>query len=334
MQLYTPSLSLLWGAGAWCVLAAIWLLALQKKAKVKWMHRLHALLPIAVMGGTLFMAPDSDLARVSGQWLTAGVVMLAILTPVWLWSLAIRNAGTMDVVYSLAASLTALALLFIDGHYSVRQIVFMALVAIWSGRLVAHASGTNLGREQQPYASWRAHFGSRWWWWSYFQVYLLQGGLIWVWILPMVMAIGATPGPLTVLDASGIVLWLIGFGFQAGADWQLKQFKADPANQGRVLQSGLWSLTRHPNYFGEAGMWWAYWVFALANPLGWLGIVGPCYVTWFMNTGSAAAMLDRHMLKTKPDYAGYVERVPGFFPFFKSSADAAVLERFRNRPGS
>ena len=321
---------------AWLLLAAIWLLALEKTAKARWMHRLHALLPAGVLAIAMVAPTGSDVAQVSLQWLLAGAMMLAILTPVWVLSLVTRNAGTMDVVYSLTTSLTAVGLVLVDGHYSTRQLVLLLLVIIWSARLVAHASRTNLGRsqEQQPYASWRKNNGQRWWWWSYFQVFLLQGGLIWIWALPIVMAIGAPPGPLTPLDTLAIAIWLTGFVFQAGGDWQLKRFKANPANKGQVLQSGLWSLTRHPNYFGEAIMWWAYFVFGLAHPLGWIAVVGPLYVTWFMSKGSAAAMLDRHMLRTKPDYAAYVERVPGFFPWFKSSSDTALLERFRSRQGS
>ena len=317
----------------WLLLAVIWLLALEKTAKARWMHQLHALLPLGVLGVALFAPADTVVAQTSAQWLVAGALMLTILTVVWMLSLLTRNAGIMDVGYSLTASLTAVGLVVLHQADSPRQLVFLLLVVVWSGRLVAHASGTNLGQsqEQQPYASWRKQHGQRWWWWSYFQVFLLQGGLIWIWALPMVMTVYAEPGPLMPRDLLAMAIWLTGFVFQAGADWQLKRFKANPANKGKVLQSGLWSLTRHPNYFGEATMWWAYFVFGLAHPLGWVAIVGPLYVTWFMSKGSAAAMLDRHMLRTKPDYAAYVERVPGFCPGFKSSADTVLLERFRSR---
>ena len=320
----------------WLLLASIWLFALEKTARAQWMHWLHALLPLGVLAISMFWPAETDVAQLSLRWLVAGAMMLAILTPVWVLSLVTRNAGTMDVFYSLTASLTAVGLVLVDGHYSARQLVFLLLVVVWSARLVAHASSTNLGQsqEQQPYATWRKNNGQRWWWWSYFQVFLLQGGLIWIWALTMVMAIGAEPGPLTAHDLLAMASWTTGFVFQAGADWQLKRFKANPANKGKVLQSGLWSLTRHPNYFGEATMWWAYFVFGLAHPLGWLAIVGPLYVTWFMSKGSAAAMLDRHMLRTKPDYSAYVERVAGFFPWFKSSSDTLLLERFRSRQRS
>ncbi|MFY0064835.1 DUF1295 domain-containing protein, partial [Acinetobacter baumannii] len=85
--------------------------------------------------------------------------------------------------------------------------------------------------------------------------------------------------------AIGLALWLTGFVFQAGADAQLTRFRADPANRGRLLRGGLWAVVRHPNYFGEAAMWWGYFCFALGSPLGLLAIAGPIYVTWFMGFG-------------------------------------------------
>ncbi len=307
------------GACLWSVLTIIWLAGLTKNSKAHWMHRLHALLPFVAIVLYMALPAGTEASRMVQGWLLAGMSIIVILTPVWLTTLVTRNSGVMDVFYTPTASLTAVALLVADGHYALRQVVCVVFIVLWSSRLVHHAWGTNMGAggEQQPYAKWRIIFGRRWWWWSYFQVFLLQGGLVWVWMLPVVFAIRATPGPLTILDMVAALVWLTGFVFQAGADWQLKRFKANPANKGQVLQTGFWSLSRHPNYFGEAVMWWAYFVFGLASPYGWLGVVGPVYVTWFMSKGSATPMLDRHMLKTKPGYADYVARVPGFVPFIR-----------------
>jgi len=322
------------GAMVWVVLCVIWLFALGKGLRPLWMHLLHMLLPLMAVGAYLVMPKASVQAGALWTWLAAGVSILAILTPVWLVTLWIKNSSVMDVLYSPAASVTALVLLMIDGSFSARQVVFMAIIAIWSGRLIRHAMRTNLGEsgEQQPYVKWRAQYGGDWWWLSYFQVFALQGGLIWVWVLPIAAGM-AVSGPVGALEVAGIGLWLVGFVFQAGADWQLKQFKADPVSKGKVLQAGLWSLCRHPNYFGEIVMWWAYFVFGLAHPLGCLAVFGPLYVTWFMAKGSAAPMLDRHMLKSKPDFADYMERVPGIIPFIRTPGDAKRLARHRARNG-
>lgn len=329
-----------WVAGvAWCLLALVWLRGLGPMTKVHWMHRLHALLPVACLMAIALLPAGSIWSTLLHDWLVTGLFVIALLTPVWWWTVRNRNAGVMDVVYSLTALVPAGLEAWRQPALGAPQWLMLAMMAVWSARLVRHASGTNLGArgEQQPYASWRVQFGRRWWWWSYFQVFLLQGGIVWVWLLPVVLALNAPAASFTFLDMAAALLWLVGFGFQAGADRQLARFKADPAHRGQVLQSGLWALTRHPNYFGESLMWWALFLFGLAHPLGWLGIVGPLYATWFMSIGSASAMLDRHMLRTKPDYADYVRRVPGFCPGWKSSRDEQLLawaaERRRRQAG-
>ena len=151
---------------------------------------------------------------------------------------------------------------------------------------------------------------------------MLQGVLCWVWSAVLVFAFAAPNQHFTPLDGVAVAVWLVGFVFQAGGDRQLARFKRDPANKGKLFQGGLWSLTRHPNYFGEAVMWWAYFLFALAHPWGFITIVSPLYATWFMASGSAAPGNERHMRKTRPDYEDYARRVPQFFPW-----------RFSARPG-
>lgn len=328
MMIESLPLWALWAGAVWCVLAAIWLLALEKDVKAKWMHRLHALLPIGVMAAAYLLWPDPVASKWLAAWLLVGAFIVVFLTPVWLFTLATRNSGVMDVVYTPTALVPILALFLLDGGLSTRKLMVLVLMCIWSGRLVFHASSTNLGDrgEQQPYASWRVKFGRKWWWWSYFQVFLLQGGIAWVWVLPLVLFATSPAQSLVATDYVAVAIWCIGFFFQSVGDRQLKNFKSDPSNKGKVLQSGLWSLTRHPNYFGEATMWFAYFCFGLSNPWGALGLVSVVYVTWFMSRGSAAAMLDRHMLRTKPDYEDYVRRVPGFCPFYKSSKDEALLK--------
>jgi steroid 5-alpha reductase family enzyme len=192
--------------------------------------------------------------------------------------------------------------------------LLFALVFVWCARLVGHASSTNMKVEQEPYANLRRRYGARWPLWSLFAVYALQGAILWVWCATIVMAMSAGDGRLSVLDLIGLAVWGVGFFFQAVGDWQLKQFKRDPANRGKLMQSGLWSLTRHPNYFGESLMWFGYFFFALQHPWGWLTIVSPIYVTWFMGYGSAAPGNERHMRKTRPEYAEYARRVPRLFP--------------------
>ena len=119
--------------------------------------------------------------------------------------------------------------------------------------------------------------------------------------------------PLTWTDAAAGVAFGVGLFFEAVGDWQLTRFKADPANRGRLLDTGLWRYTRHPNYFGDAVMWWAYYLIAVAAG-AWWSIIGPIVMTWLLMRFSGVTLLERGLEKTKPQYADYVARTNTFFP--------------------
>jgi steroid 5-alpha reductase family enzyme len=126
----------------------------------------------------------------------------------------------------------------------------------------------------------------------------------------------ASPAPARLgwLDYAGLGLFLIGFVFEAVGDLQLARFKADPGSAGKVLDSGLWAWTRHPNYFGDCVQWWAFFLVALSTPRGWASIVGPLLMTWLLVRVSGVAMLERSLRKKRPGYDEYRARVPAFFP--------------------
>jgi len=113
-----------------------------------------------------------------------------------------------------------------------------------------------------------------------------------------------------------MIIWLVGFAFEAGGDWQLARFKADSRNKGQVMRRGFWKYTRHPNYFGDSAQWWAYYLFALATPNGWWTIISPIVMTFFLLRVSGVVMLEKSLKETKPQYAEYIESTPAFFPWF------------------
>ncbi|TET54987.1 MAG: DUF1295 domain-containing protein, partial [Anaerolineales bacterium] len=154
---------------------------------------------------------------------------------------------------------------------------------------------------------------AKWWWFSFFKVFLLQGLLMWIISAPLLAAqTSAAPAQLTLLDYSAIVVWSIGFLFEALGDMQLATFKADPASKGRVLNTGLWRYTRHPNYFGEAVQWWGYYLLALAAG-GWWTAFSPILMTFLLVRVSGVALLER-TLKKRPGYREYVETTSAFVP--------------------
>jgi steroid 5-alpha reductase family enzyme len=310
-------------AALWGAVAVAWFLVMPADARAKGWHYVHALLPFIALG--LYAVAPPALREPLRVFLAAGVLVFLILAVTWAAGEACRNHGIMDVIYPIVpAAVGAFALSQAPVAPGAHGIVVAVLVAIWAVRLVAHMVFTrgNLASEPEPYASLRRKFGARWPVWGFFSVYMLQGVLCWVWSAVLVFAFAAPNQQFTPLDGVAVAVWLVGFVFQAGGDRQLARFKCDPANKGKLFQGGLWSLTRHPNYFGEAVMWWAYFLFALAHPWGLITIVSPLYATWFMASGSAAPGNERHMRKTRPDYEDYARRVPQFFPW-----------RFSARPG-
>ncbi len=303
-------------AALWGVMTVAWLTTMPADARAKGWHYVHAVLPFIALALYGFAPPN--LREPLRIFLLAGLLVFLIMVVTWAISERRRNHGIMDVVYPIVpAAVGALALSMAPVAPGPHSIVLVSLVVIWTVRLTAHMVLTrgNLANEPEPYASLRRKFGTRWKVWGFFSIYMLQGVLCWIWSSSLVFAFTASDQHLTAIDAVAVVLWLIGFSFQAVGDWQLACFKQDPANKGKLFQDGLWSLTRHPNYFGEAVMWWAYYLFALAHPWGILTVVSPLYVTWFMAKGSAAPGNERHMRKTRPDYADYARRVPAFFPW-------------------
>ncbi len=266
----------------------------------------------------LLSAPSPALHDFLSLYLRAGLIVAAWMTLVWLLSLAVRDASIMDIAYPLTAFLPVAVLLGLRGTWSAHEIVTLVLPSLWSVRLAAHIGIRNLGHgEDKRYAAWRTRFGKQWWWWSFFQVFATQGVLVWLWSLGLIMAAAAGPAAFGWQHVLALLLFATGFVFQAGSDMQLERFKRTRTDRSKVLDTGLWALSRHPNYFGEAMIWWSFGALGLVHPWGWVALVCPLYVTWFMSSGSATPMQERYMAKTKPAYATYMASVPRFFPWSK-----------------
>ncbi len=212
----------------------------------------------------------------------------------------------------------------LTGGGSPRKLLLMVLVTVWGLRLGLHILARNWGKpEDFRYQKWRDENGARWWWVSYFKVFVLQGILMWVISAPLLGAqYYVTFGGLTALDILGAAVWAVGFVFEAVGDWQLVRFKRDPANKGKLLTGGLWSLTRHPNYFGDAAQWWGYYLIALAAG-GWWTIFSPLIMTGLLVKVSGVALLEKSLAQTKPGYEAYIKRTSAFVPWFPRNSAGA-----------
>jgi steroid 5-alpha reductase family enzyme len=186
-------------------------------------------------------------------------------------------------------------------------------VSAWALRLAIYITWRNWGHgEDRRYQVIRARNEPNFWLKSLYLVFALQASMAWVISLPVHAAIVAD-GALGVGDAMGAALWLVGFTFEAGGDWQLASFKANPANHGKVMDRGFWRFTRHPNYFGEFCMWWGFYVIAAAVGAWWT-FVGPVLMTVLLLRVSGVALLEKDIGDRRPDYAAYIRRTNAFFP--------------------
>jgi steroid 5-alpha reductase family enzyme len=250
--------------------------------------------------------------------LTASLASLAATLVVgcagWLASVARRDVSIVDSLWSLFFLTGALVYAALAGAGGARTLLVLALVLLWALRLAAYLTWRNWGEpEDRRYQAIRARNEPGFEWKSVYLVFGLQVLLAWICALPVYAALGGA-APLGPLDYAGAALWLAGFCFETVADWQLARFRADPASRGRVLDTGLWRYTRHPNYFGEALLWWGLYLVAVAAGGAWT-VFAPLLLTWLLLRVSGVTLLEQDIHERRPAYRDYVARTSAFLPW-------------------
>jgi steroid 5-alpha reductase family enzyme len=252
-----------------------------------------------------------------GELLAVNALLVAaIMIATWLVSVWLRNASIVDVVWGKGFAAIGLASGLLAAGAPARRALVACLALVWGLRLATHLFLRNRGQpEDFRYQAMRRHWGARFWWLSLFTVFALQGTLMFVVSLPLQRACAAPePASLGAWDALGSAFWLVGMTFESVGDWQLRRFRADPRNAGRVLDSGLWRYTRHPNYFGDCLVWWGFFALALGVPGGLLTLVSPVVMTILLRRVSGVTLLERSLQRRKPAYAAYMARTNAFVP--------------------
>lgn len=249
----------------------------------------------------------------------AAAMALAVLT--WLVSVVRRDVSIVDSVWSLLILLCLVSYVYFAGDTGPRTTLVLTLATLWALRLSLHISIRNHGEpEDRRYQEIRRNNQPFFEWKSLYIVFLLQGFLAWVVVLPAVAAV-AGQTPLGPLDYVGVALWLIGMFFEVVGDWQLTQFSKREKTGKAVLDTGLWRYTRHPNYFGEAVLWWGFYLFALSAG-AWWAIVAPLLMTFLLVRVSGVAMLEKDISGRRPEYQDYIRRTNAFIPGRPEKDDA------------
>ncbi len=246
------------------------------------------------------------------------ILVVSAVILLWIISLIIRDASIADVFWGLGFVLIAWNTFFLGEGYPVRKILMLVLTNIWGIRLAGHIFWRNRGKEEDyRYREMRHRHGEKFWLVSFFEVFLLQGFLMFVISLPLQIGqISAQPSEITVLDSIGSILWVTGFLFEAVGDFQLVRFLARPSHEGTVMNRGLWAYSRHPNYFGEACMWWGLFIIALSVPFGMVALVSPLTITFLLLRVSGVTMLEKDLKQANPKYAEYIRTTNAFIPWF------------------
>jgi len=244
----------------------------------------------------------------------AALGVLAVLGCIaWAYSLVRKDVSFVDSLWSLFFLVAAGVFAASAESIGFRGMLVLALVAVWALRLSLHITVRNHGQgEDMRYQAIRARRQPNFEFKSLYLVFGLQLVLAWIIAIPLLFAVRGDSAP-GIFDALGVLLWIVGFVFEAGGDYQLTRFKANPDSAGKVMDQGFWRYTRHPNYFGDACVWWGFYLMSLSAG-GWWTIYAPVLMTLLLLKVSGVAMLERTIGKRRPAYQEYIETTNAFIP--------------------
>lgn len=244
------------------------------------------------------------------------ILAIAVLAYMTLWfciGLVKKRNDVADLAWGIGFVVVAWFALAISPNPGWRGVLVNLLVTIWGVRLARHITQRIRSRpEDARYRAWR----ETWKWFnlrSFLQIFVLQGALLYLISVPGFIVHANGSGAFDVLAVLGVLVWIVGFIFESVADAQLAKFIGNPASKGKILDTGLWRYSRHPNYFGEVTMWWGIWIIAASLPSAWLGLVGPFTITTLILFVSGVPMLEK-LMADKPGFAEYRKRTSVFFP--------------------
>jgi steroid 5-alpha reductase family enzyme len=238
-----------------------------------------------------------------------------VMFALWLVSLRLRDVSIVDIWWGLGFVAIAWITCWSVGGHGLRPWLMAITTTLWGTRLAAHLWRRNLGKpEDYRYRAMRERYGTAFPAASLVIVFALQGVLMWIVSLPLQVG-PVSPTPLNAVDGLGMILWVIGWWFETAGDWQLANFRSRPENAGRVLDTGLWRYTRHPNYFGDCLVWWGLAMMGFAGDHVWWIVISPLTMTLLLVRVSGVALLEKEMPSRRPEYAEYIRRTSAFIPW-------------------
>ena len=246
---------------------------------------------------------------------TAALAITVLMIVTWVISLVLKNASIVDVAWGIGFVAVAwMVAARVDGNVD-RQFLIVAMTTLWGVRLAVYLFIRNRGAgEDHRYRAMRKRWGSRFPLVSLGTVFVLQGVLMWIVSLPVQLGQVQESPDVGVLAWLGVAVWAVGLFFEAVGDAQLAQFREDPANEGLVMDRGLWKYTRHPNYFGDACVWWGIALVAAETTVGRWGLIGAVVMTVLLRKVSGVTLLEKSLVKRRAGYEEYIARTSPFLP--------------------
>lgn len=258
-----------------------------------------------------------------GAQLLGFAVNSILTTALWALSVLLHDVSIIDGYWGFGFVINVWIFFFhSDTQHGdpFRKILIAILATAWGLRLTVYLTWRNWGQGEDPrYQRIRARIGDKFWWLSWVVVFMLQNVLINIISRPLFVAQAYNENSFGVFDFSGLIVWTVGMFFETMGDLQLTLFKKNPNNKGKVLCSGVWRYTRHPNYFGDACLWWGMFLVGVgASSLleSWHSIYAPALMTFLLLKVSGVALLERDIVHRKPQYKDYIEKTPAFLPWF------------------
>lgn len=247
---------------------------------------------------------------------TAALTVLAYMVFLFILAQLLKNNSIVDIAWGLGFIIVVISLFIQKPEVFPAKLLLSGLIAVWGFRLSGHILFRNFGKpEDFRYAKMREDWGKNFLVNSFFMVFMLQGALMLVVSFSATVLYSSGPRELNPLDVAGALVFAIGFIFETVGDAQLARHIKNPANHGKLMTSGLWAFTRHPNYFGEATMWWGVFLIALSSVNGWIAVISPLTITFLLLFVSGVPLLEKKY-QGRPDWEAYKKRTPIFFPWF------------------
>lgn len=249
--------------------------------------------------------------------LVALAVTLGVFAALWRWSLRKNDSSVVDLYWGFGFAVIGWIEMALRGRWTVLHGLFLALLTLWALRLGLHLARRHLAAtaEDPRYAAMRDAHGPGWDRRSFWMVFMLQAAVMWLVATPVHAALAAPDSDRHVIAAvmAGLILFATGFGLEVVADARIARFKADPANEGKLLTTGLFAWSRHPNYFGESLLWWGFGLMAFGLSGAWWAFLGPAVLTWLLVKVSGVPPLEAH-LASRPGFSAYASRTSAFVP--------------------